>query len=107
MTCVDDSSLRAPNQCNANDTVTVGSKTYTWVATPTTVDGTVKIGTGGAAVADSMANLAAAINKGAGGGTLYGSATVLNADVYATSDATKTYMHAKIPVSGGKGLPFL
>lgn len=49
-------------------TVTIGSKVYTFQATLTDVDGNVKLG---ADDAESYANLAAAIELGAGAGTAY------------------------------------
>jgi len=51
----------------ANDTVTVASKTYTFVASPTT-EGHVKIGTG---ADDSLLNLSKAINRNGVHGTDY------------------------------------
>ncbi len=57
------------------DTVTLGSKTYTWVAAALTVDGEVEVGT---SADDSIDNLVAAINLGPGAGTDYGSETTLN-----------------------------
>jgi len=68
----------------ADDTITIGSKTYTLKAAPTTGANEVKIG---ANVTESAANLVAAINGGAGSGTLYGSATVPHTEVSASSVA--------------------
>ncbi len=79
----------------AADTVTVGSQVYTFVASATTVAGQVTIG---ASAAASLANLQAAINLGAGSGSLYGSGTVLNPDVKATTLTTTTLkMVSKVP----------
>lgn len=89
----------------AADTVVVGGVTYTFRASVSTTANEVLIGTGGAAVADTMANLAAAINAGTGSGTKYGSATVINPDVYATADATHVYVTSKVPGTVGNFLP--
>ena len=56
----------------ADETVTIGSTVYTWKATVSTTAYQVKIG---ATASDSLDNLIAAINAGAGSGTVYGSAT--------------------------------
>lgn len=69
----------------AEDTITIGGVTYTLKAAPTTGANEVKIG----ATADETANnLLAAINGGAGAGTLYGSLTTEHPDVYARKNAT-------------------
>ena len=65
------------------DTVTIGVKVYTFQATLTDVDGNVHIG---AAATDSIDNLIAAINLGAGAGTDYATSTTANA-VTATAAA--------------------
>jgi hypothetical protein len=69
----------------ATDTIRVGTKdgtnaaVYTWAASVGAAF-TVKIG---ASISASMSNLAAAINAGAGAGTLYGTGTTINFDVNA------------------------
>ncbi|BCM19245.1 hypothetical protein [Mesorhizobium sp. J8] len=68
----------------ADDTITVAATVYTLKAAPTTVAGQVKIG---ATAAETASNLIAAINGGAGAGTLYGSLTVPHPDVTAQADA--------------------
>lgn len=65
----------------ANDTVTVGTQTYTFVASLTTADDVLI----GATADDSLDNLAAAINQSTGEGTLYGTGTVANTDASAES----------------------
>jgi hypothetical protein len=83
----------------ANDTVTVGGKVYTYKASVTTVDGEVDLG---ANAAEALANLKAAINLGAGAGSLYGSGTVVNPDVVAdTLTATTLVVRAKVPGTVG------
>lgn len=62
------------------DTVTLGARVYTLVDT-LAVANDVLIG---ATAAETAANLAAAINGGAGAGTVYGAGTVAHADVSAT-----------------------
>ncbi len=63
---------------SANDTVSIGGQTYTFKSalTAATTANEVLIGD---AVADSIANLVAAINGGTGAGTKYGSETKKNA----------------------------
>lgn len=70
-------------------TVTIGTQTYTFktALTAATTADEVLIGASAAAALD---NLKAAINKGAGGGTTYGSDTVANADVTATTNTDTT-----------------
>jgi hypothetical protein len=67
------------------ETVTTGSNTYTFQTVLTNVDGNVLIGVDATA---SLANLAAAINLGAGSGTVYAAATTANGFVSATSGAS-------------------
>jgi len=65
----------------ASETVTLGAVTYTYVAAPAAANDVAV----GATVADSLSNLIAAVNAGAGSGTAYGAGTVANADVFAAS----------------------
>lgn len=69
----------------AGETVTIGSVTYTYRATVGTTANEVLVGANAAA---SAANLIAAINGGAGAGTLYGSATAIHPDVGARSNGS-------------------
>ncbi len=69
------------------ETVTTGSKTYTFQTVLTNVDGNVLIG---ASASDSLDNLIAAINLGAGSGTLYAAATTANTFVSALAGAGDT-----------------
>lgn len=81
----------------AADTVTLGSTTYTFVSALTGANDVLI----GATAADTAANLAAAINGGAGVGTVYGVGTVLNPDASATvATATVT---AKARTAGTAG----
>ena len=87
---------------SANDTVSVGGQTYTFKAelTAATTANEVLIGTDSAA---SAANLAAAINKGTGGGTKYGSNTVKNAWAVASIGTTTTTVTLTAAISGAAG----
>lgn len=69
------------------ETVVVGGKTYTFQTTLTNVDGNVLIGADAEA---SMDNLYAAINLGAGAGTLYAAAMTRNNQVKATAETATT-----------------
>lgn len=69
------------------ETVTIGTKTYTFQATLTDVDGNVLIG---ATASDSLDNLIAAITLGAGSGTLYAASTTLHPTVTAAAGAGDT-----------------
>ena len=65
-----------------NDTVTIGTRVYTFKTALTSANGDIFIG----ADADtSLGNLVAAINAAAGSGTKYSAATVINADVTAAA----------------------
>lgn len=69
------------------ETVTLGSKTYTWQTVLTDVDGNVLIG---ASASDSLDNLIAAINLAAGAGTTYAASTTANTDATAAAGAGDT-----------------
>lgn len=71
------------------NTVTVGGKVYTFQTTLTDVDGNVKIG---ATASDSIDNLIAAINLGAGAGTTYATSMTINAKVTASIGAGDTML---------------
>jgi hypothetical protein len=76
------------------ETVTIGSKVYTFLTVLTNVDGNVKIG---ATAAESIANLQAAINLGAGAGSVYAAAMTLHPSVKATAiTATTLVVSSKI-----------
>lgn len=84
------------------ETVTIGSKVYTFQTSLTNVDGNVKIGADAAA---SIANLIAAINLAAGAGTTYATAMTLNASVTASANASSTSkMNVTAKVNGPAGL---
>jgi hypothetical protein len=85
----------------ATHTITIGSRVYTWIATATTTAGTVEIG---ATQADSQANLVAAINGDAGGGTIYGSQTAPHADVTAAVVGSTVVVTARKPGTGAHSI---
>lgn len=68
-----------------NETVTIGAKVYTFKTTLTSADGSVLVG---ATAADSIANLAAAINLDGGAGVLYGALTTRNTQVTAVATSS-------------------
>ena len=76
----------------ATDTVTIGSKTYTFVSPIGSTEGNVLVG---ADEATSIANLAAAINHSAGGGTTY-VAAAQNPDVSAVAAAHTLTVTARV-----------
>lgn len=85
----------------ANDTVTVGSVTYTFKASVTTTANEVKVG---ADAATSLSNLKAAIN--ASDPTVHGSLTVANPNATATTlTATTLKVVAKTPGTVGNFIP--
>jgi flagellin len=98
--------LSAIANATTTDTVTVGSgagQTYTLVTalTASTTANQVLIGANTAA---TLANLAAAVNGGAGSGVAYGSLTVTNVDVTALAGASTVAFTAKVAGTGGNAL---
>ena len=81
------------------ETVTIGSKVYTFQDTLTNVDGNVKVG---ADLQASLANLKAAINLEAGAGTTYAAAMTLHPTVTAAS-VTATTLVAQAKTGGPAG----
>jgi len=78
--------LTATDNPNEGDTVTVGATTYTFT---TTVDAANEVLIG-ATASDTLDNLIAAVNAGAGAGTLYGAGTVANASATAAAGVGDT-----------------
>lgn len=86
----------------ADDTVTIGATVYTFKAAVSTTANQVKVGT---TLADSLANLKAAVNGGEGSGTVYGSATTANpiAEITTISSGDVT-VSAKEAGAAGNGI---
>lgn len=87
------------NAGNTN-TVTVGGKVYTFQTVLTNVNGNVLIG---GTASDSLDNLIAAINLGAGGGTTYAAATTINAAVHAAAGTGDTMTATAKTLIGAEG----
>lgn len=91
----------AGNPAN-NETVTIGSRVYTFKTTLTGAADEVLIG--GSASA-SLDNLKAAVNGAAGGGTTYGTGTVAHADIVAgLKTATTIVFVARLAGTAGNSL---
>ncbi len=98
--------LDAAGEAVNAETVVIGGKTYTFLGTVGTNDGSIHIG---AAVADTVDNLVAAINldpsEGETGtdGTDYGSSMVRNPEVYATRVAATGVITLRAHIPGVQG----
>lgn len=85
-----------------NETITVGTQTYTWKTTLTGAADEIKIGS---TVDDCIDNFVYAVNAGIGAGTLYGTGTVANADATAEkSSGTEAVLTAIIPGVAGDSI---
>lgn len=93
--------LTAAGNVANNDTVTIGTQTYTFKTALTPAANEILIG---ATALDSLTNLARAINGGAGSGTLYGAGTAVNAYVTAT-EASPLVATAKVAGVTGNSIP--
>lgn len=82
-------------------TVTIGGQVYTFNTSLTNTANNVLIG---ADVTAMAANLASAINAGAGAGTTYGTGTVANTSVSATSALGVLTVTARTPGSAGNAI---
>jgi flagellin len=87
----------------ANETVTVGLKTYTFVAAAN-VNAAANNVAIGATTADTLANLAAAVNGGSGAGVAYATGTVANVDASAVAGASSVTFTARVAGAGGNAL---
>lgn len=76
-----------------NETVVIGAKTYTFKTSLTPAANEVFIG---ATASDSIDNLIAAVNAGAGSGTLYGTGTTANASAVAAVGSGDTMVATAI-----------
>lgn len=91
--------LTSTAQMNNNDTVTIGSKTYTFQTTLTDVDGNVQIG---ATQALSMENLRRAINLDGVAGTNYATSMTANALGTTATDTGTTVVVTAIEAGSHK-----
>lgn len=82
-------------------TVVIGGQTYTFNTSLTNTANNVLIG---ASATTMAANLASAINAGAGSGTTYGAGTVANTNVTATSNLGVLTVTAKVPGTGANSV---
>lgn len=73
--------LTTTGRAGNNETVTIGTRVYTWKTVLTGAAFEVKVGA--ASAADDMDNLVAAVNRAAGEGTTYGTGTTRHPDVSA------------------------
>lgn len=97
-----DGTLTAAGNPANNETVTLGSRVYTFKTTLTGAANEVLIG---AAATNTLDNLKAAVNAGAGAGTLYGTGTVVHADILAgTKTATTIFFYARLAGTAGNSL---
>jgi hypothetical protein len=86
----------------AGDTVTIGSKTYTFVSALDSVNGPANAVVIGAAAANTITNFVAAINGTSGEGFFYGSGTVASTQVTAVDGSGDTVVVSAI-VAGDDG----
>jgi flagellin len=92
--------LSAIGNATAGKVVVLGTQTYTFAA----VAGAANTVTIGATTADTLANLAAAVNGSAGAGAAYGSGTVANVDVSALAGPSTVTFTAKVAGVGGNAV---
>jgi len=92
--------LTAISQPAANDTLTIGAKTYKFVAAVSAAND-VAIG---ASVSATLSNLAAAVNGGAGAGTAYGTGTTANAEVTAVASGSTVALTAITAGAAGNAI---
>ena len=93
--------LTASANVIATDTVTINGRVYIFIADPVAADD-IDVGV---AATDSLNNLIAAINRGPGEGTLYGTGTTENADISAAAGGGDTIdATAKVPGPDGNSI---
>lgn len=94
--------LTASGVFQNNETVVIGSRTYTFKTALTGAANEVLIG---ASAAASLDNLKSAINGSAGAGTTYGTGTTAHADVTATTNTDTTQVvEAKVTGTDGNSI---
>jgi flagellar hook protein FlgE len=91
--------LTMSGQPSANDTVTIGGTTYTFVSSLSSTPDEVLIGQ---SAADTLANLSAAISGSTGAGTTYSTGTVANTSATVTG-ATATTLSLQATAEGANG----
>ncbi|PYX31234.1 MAG: flagellin [Acidobacteria bacterium] len=92
--------LSAIGNATAGKVVVIGTQTYTFAAAAGAAN-TVAIG---ATTADTLANLAAAVNGSAGAGVAYGAGTVANVDASASAGSSTVTFTAKVAGTGGNAI---
>ena len=96
--------LTGTGQPSAAETMTLGTRVYTFRASLATLTAANDILIG-AALTDTLDNIKAAINGQAGEGTLYGLGTVRHETVYASSKtATTIIFHARVAGTDGNSI---
>ena len=92
--------LSAIGNATAGKVVVIGTQTYTFAAAA----GGANTVTIGATTADTLANLAAAVNASAGAGVAYGAGTVANVDASASAGTSTVTFTAKVAGTGGNAI---
>jgi len=92
--------LSAIGNATAGKVVVIGTQTYTFAAAA----GGANTVTIGATTADTLANLAAAVNGSAGAGVAYGAGTVANVDASASAGTSTVTFTAKVAGTGGNAI---
>jgi flagellin len=92
--------LSAIGNATAGKVVVIGTQTYTFAAAA----GAANTVTIGATTADTLANLAAAVNGAAGAGVAYGAGTVANVDASASATTSTVTFTAKVAGTGGNAI---
>jgi len=93
--------LTATGNFGNGDQVTIGARVYTMQTVLTGTPGNVLIA---GDTAGSIANLAAAINKGGGAGTKYANGTTEHPDVAAVVDSNMLAIFANVPGAAGNAI---
>jgi flagellin len=92
--------LSAIGNAIADETVVIGATTYTFKASAAAANEV----TIGASATETLANLAAAVNAGAGAGVAYGSGTTANLSATAVASGSMVAFTAKVAGTGGNAI---
>jgi flagellin len=92
--------LSAIGNAIADETVVIGATTYTFKASAAAANEV----TIGASATETLANLAAAVNAGAGAGVAYGSGTTANLSATAVASGSTVAFTAKVAGTGGNAI---